>query len=154
MGSLFLIQRIFPPRNELRSPALQADFLPAELPGKSIYIYIKAVGFPGETSGKEHTSQCWRHKRCGFNPWAGKILWRRKWQPNPVFLPRESHGQRSLAGYTVHGVTKSWMQLKRLSTHVHTHEAKNKFMCQFLVSNLGYSEKYLYPPFSFLIYIY
>ena len=43
-----------------------------------IYIYIKAVGFPGETSGKEHTCQCWRHKRCGFNPWAGKILWRRK----------------------------------------------------------------------------
>ena len=33
-----------------------------------------------------------------FNPWAGKILWRRKWQPTPAFLPRESHGQRSLAG--------------------------------------------------------
>ena len=35
-----------------------------------------------------------------FNPWVGKILWRRKWQPTPVFLPRESHGQRSLAGYS------------------------------------------------------
>ena len=41
-----------------------------------------------------------------FNPWVGKILWRRKWQPTPVFLPRESHGQRSLAGYTVYGVTE------------------------------------------------
>ena len=30
---------------------------------------------------------------------AGKIPWRRKWQPTPVFLPGESHGQRSLAGY-------------------------------------------------------
>ena len=38
-------------------------------------------------------------KRCGFNPWVRKILWRRAWQPTPVFLPGESHGQRSLAGY-------------------------------------------------------
>ena len=37
--------------------------------------------------------------RPGFNPWVGKIPWRRKWQPTPVFLPGESHGQRSLAGY-------------------------------------------------------
>ena len=35
----------------------------------------------------------------GFNPWVRKILWRRAWQPTPVFMPRESHGQRSLAGY-------------------------------------------------------
>ena len=33
------------------------------------------------------------------NPWVGKIPWRSKWQPTPVFLPGESHGQRSLAGY-------------------------------------------------------
>ena len=37
-------------------------------------------------------------KRCGFDPWVGKIPWRRAWQPTPVFLPRESHGQRSLVG--------------------------------------------------------
>ena len=30
-----------------------------------------------------------------FNPWAGKIPWRRKWQPTPVFLPGESHGRRA-----------------------------------------------------------
>ena len=34
-----------------------------------------------------------------FNPWVGRILWRRAWQPTPVLLPGESHGQRSLAGY-------------------------------------------------------
>ena len=34
----------------------------------------------------------------GFDPWVRKILWRRKQQPTPVFLPGESHGQRSLAG--------------------------------------------------------
>ena len=38
------------------------------------------------------------HKRCGFNPWVGKIPWRRAWQPTAVFLPEESHGQRSLVG--------------------------------------------------------
>ena len=40
----------------------------------------------------------------GVDPWVRKILWRRKWQPTPVFLPRESHGQRSL-GATVLGFT-------------------------------------------------
>ena len=41
--------------------------------------------------------------RCGFDLWVGKIPWRRKWQPTPVFLPGESHGQRSLAGYSPWG---------------------------------------------------
>ena len=36
-------------------------------------------------------------KRCMFNPWVGKIPWRREWQHTPVFLPGESHGQRNLA---------------------------------------------------------
>ena len=37
------------------------------------------------------------------NPWAGKIPWRRAWQPPPVFLPGESRGQRSLVGYRPQG---------------------------------------------------
>jgi len=37
----------------------------------------------------------------GFNPWVGKIPWRRAWQPAPVFLLGESHGQRGLAGYSL-----------------------------------------------------
>ena len=41
-----------------------------------------------------------KHKRGRFNPWVRKIPWRRAWQPTPVFLPRESHGQRSLVGYS------------------------------------------------------
>ena len=36
----------------------------------------------------------------GFDPWVGKIPYRRAWQPTPVFLPGESHGQRSLASYS------------------------------------------------------
>ena len=53
---------------------------------------------PRWLSGKEPTYRCRRHKRPGFDPWVGKILWRRAWQPTPVFLPGESHGQRSLVG--------------------------------------------------------
>ena len=37
--------------------------------------------------------------RDSFDPWLGKIRWRRKWQPTPVFLPGEAHGQRRLVGY-------------------------------------------------------
>ena len=40
-------------------------------------------------------------RRLGFDPWVTEIPWRREWQPTPVFLPGESHGQKSLAG-TVH----------------------------------------------------
>jgi len=53
--------------------------------------------------GKELACQCRRHKRRRFNPWIGKIPWRRKWQPTPVFLPGESHGQRNLAVYSPWG---------------------------------------------------
>ena len=56
--------------------------------------------FPGGASGKEPACQCRRRKRWGFNPWVGKIPWRRAWQPIPVFLPGETHGQRILAGHS------------------------------------------------------
>ena len=49
----------------------QADSLPSELQG----------------NGKESACQC---RRPGFDPWVGKIPWRREWQPTPVFLPGES----------------------------------------------------------------
>ena len=51
-------------------------------------------------SGKEPACRCRRH---GFDPCIGKIPWRRKWQPTPAFLPGESHGQRSLVGYSPWG---------------------------------------------------
>ena len=57
-------------------------------------------GFPGGISGKEPTYQCRRHDRHKFDLWVKKIPWRREWQPTSVFLPGESHGQRSLAGYS------------------------------------------------------
>ena len=54
------------------------------------------MGLPWWLSGKEPACQC---RRRGFGPWVGKIPWRKKWQPTPVFLPEKSHGQRNLAGY-------------------------------------------------------
>ena len=55
-----------------------------------------------------------RPKRCGFEPWVGKIPWRRARQLTPVFLPGEYLGQKSLV---VHRVTKSPTQWKQLSMH-------------------------------------
>ena len=52
---------------------------------------------------KESACQCRRGQRCGIDPWAGKIPWRRAWQPTAVFLPGEFHGQRSLGGYSPWG---------------------------------------------------
>ena len=49
---------------------------------------------------------CLLWRRPGFDPWVRKILWRRKWQSTPVFLPGEFHGQRRLRAI-VHGVANS-----------------------------------------------
>ena len=74
--------------------------------------YSKVVkGFPGGASGKEPACQCRRHKRYGFDPWVGKIPWRRAWQLTPVHLPGESHRQRRLEAI-VHRVVKSQIQPK------------------------------------------
>ena len=54
------------------------------------------MDFPGGASGKEPTCQRRRQERLRFDPWVGKIPWRKAWQPTPVLSPGESHGQRSL----------------------------------------------------------
>ena len=60
------------------------------------------TGLPWWLNSKESACKCRSQKRCSFHPWVGKILWGRKWQPAPVYLPGESHGQRSLVD---HGLT-------------------------------------------------
>ena len=108
---------------------------------KKIY---NGMGFPAGTSGKEFACQCRRLKRRGFSLWVEKIPWRREWQSTPVFLPRESHGQRSLVGYKSIGSQWTgrpgvlqfmgsqrvghdwatdliWSDLKWLSTHAQRH---------------------------------
>ena len=56
-------------------------------------------GFPRWLSGKEFACQCRRCRRHRFDPSVGKIPWRRKWQPAPVFLLGKFQKQRSLLGY-------------------------------------------------------
>ena len=61
-------------------------------------------GLPWWLSGKESACQC---RRCGFDPWVGKMPWRSKWQPTLVFLLGEFHGQRCLEGYSPWGLKES-----------------------------------------------
>ena len=67
----------------------------------------KKIRLPTWCSGKESACQSRRHRICSFDPWVGKIPWRRKWQPTPVFLPGKSHREKSLAGYSQWGRTES-----------------------------------------------
>ena len=62
----------------------------------SLQVAIYTYGLLQWLNGKESTCQC---RRPVFNSWVGKIPWRGRWQPTPVFLPGECHGQRSLMGY-------------------------------------------------------
>ena len=77
---------------------------------------IMSVGLPSWLSGKETICQWGRCKRPGFNPWVGKIPWRKKWQPTPGFLPGKFHGPRSLVGYSPWGCKQS-DRTEQLNTH-------------------------------------
>ena len=72
------------------------------------------------------------------NPWVRKSLWRREWQPTPVFLPGESHGQRSLPGYSPWGrkgsVTTRWPHT-HTHTHTHTQLENSEWVWQILAGN-------------------
>ena len=72
-------------------------------------IYF-CVGFPSDSVIKKFTCQCRGHRRCGFDPRIGKILWRRKEQPLQ-FSCLENPIDRGDWPTTVHGVTKGWTQL-------------------------------------------
>ena len=65
------------------------------------------IGLPRWWSGRESTCQCRRCKGHRFDPWVRKIPQRREWQPPPVFLPREFHGQRNLMGCSPRGLKGS-----------------------------------------------
>ena len=86
----------------------------SQLPGYPDWVLTHIVTLlPWWLSGKTSACHC---RRCWFDPWVGKIPWRRKWQPTPVFLPGKLHGQRSLAGYSPWG-HKEMNMTKQLSTH-------------------------------------
>ena len=71
---------------------------------KELHIAYDEWGPPRGLHGEEYACHC---RRWRFDPWVGKIPWRRAWQPTPVSLPGESHGQRSLVGYSLWGRKES-----------------------------------------------
>ena len=89
--------------------------------------------FPSGASGREPACHCRRYKRCGFHPWVGKMLWRRKWQPTPVFLPgkipwTEELGRLQSMGWPRVGhdrMTECMCAHTHKHTHKHTH-ARNE----------------------------
>ena len=71
-------------------------------------------------TGKESVCQLRRWKRHGFDPWVGKSLWRMKWQPTLLFLPKKSCGQKNLVDYSPWSHKESDMTEY---THTHTFTA-------------------------------
>ena len=84
----------------------------------------------------------WRPR---FNPWDGKISWRKKWQPTPIFLPRKSHGLRNLVGYSPWGRKES-DTTERLHFHFHYIVNCGHYAMDFI------SRTYLFIIGSFLLW--
>ena len=80
-------------------------------------------------------------RRCGFDPWVGKMPWRRKWQPILEFFPGKSHGQKSLAGYSPWGCKR----VRHYWTHTHTY-CMSKFY--FYIKGLYIASTWVFNIFS------
>ena len=89
------------------------------------------TGLPKWHSGKESNCQC---RRCKFDPWARKIPWNRKWQPISVLLPRQFHGQRSLASYSP-WVCREWYTTE--CVHGHTYTGLHWYTSNAVTSQIG-----------------
>ena len=107
------VKHPLPPRQPLRirplgvSLVLKGSSVPGISKSHVLFQYFWSnsqkywlMGLLSWLNGKESACQCRRHR---FDSWVGKIPWRRKWLPTPVFLPGEFHGQRSLVGYSPWG---------------------------------------------------
>ena len=89
------------------------------LEASSSYAYVYDHEWASQvTLGVENPPANVGDMRPGFDLWVGKIPWRRTWQPTPVFLPGESHGQRSLPGYSPWGCRVGQADVTR---HIRTH---------------------------------
>ena len=74
-----------------------AEGVRIEAAGGALPVYALTTG---ASQAVEPAYQCRRRKRHGFDPWVGKIPWRRAWQLTRVSLPGESHGERSPTVYS------------------------------------------------------
>ena len=85
------------------------------LEGIHIAFWTSQVALVVKNLPSNISRRCRKH---GFDPRVGKIPWRRKWQPTPVFLPVKPHRQRRLVGYSPQGYKESDM-----TEHTYTHVA-------------------------------
>ena len=85
--------------------AVEENEVQLEIPWDATFTCVSgSIGFPWWLRGQSICLQCGRPR---FDPWAGKIPWKRKWQPTPVFLPGKSHGWGSLVAYSPWGHKES-----------------------------------------------
>lgn len=76
-------------------------------------LWLSSMGFLGSSDGEEYAYQC---RSPGFNPWVGRIPWRREWQPTLVFFPGEYQDKRSLVGCSPKGCKEA-----DIPEHTHKH---------------------------------
>ena len=102
-------------------------------------------GFLSGSTGSEPACQC-RRCRSSFNPWVGKIPWRRKWQPTPVFLLGKFHGQRSLMSYSPWGcqrIRHKWANEHTYHMESYQRRKHNQFGALLLI-NISFEHKNAY----------
>ena len=104
------------------------------------------MGFPWWLSGKESACQCRKRKRHRLHSGVGKIPWRRKWQPMPVFLPGNPM-DKEVWQATVHGVTKSWTHSQWVNSHPFRQKWCSRKKCQSLIY-AARMDSYQYPKVS------
>ena len=90
-----------------------SDPMDCSLPGSSVHRICEA-----RVLERGAIAFCLQRRRLRFDPWVGKILWRRKWQTTPVLLPGKSHGWRSMVGYSPR-CHKEWDVTERLHFRFH-----------------------------------
>ena len=84
---------------------------------------------------KSPLTKCRRCRRHGFNPWVGKIPWRRKWHPAPIFLPGKFHGQRSLVDYSP-WAHQEWNTTEYTCMQAHIYIAAEWINCSLVINEV------------------
>ena len=126
-----------------------SNYIPSMISPEGSFLFNGFKSFPGGSVGKRVLLQC---RRPGFDSLVGKIPWRKAWQPTPVFLPGESHGQRSLVGYSPWGLARV-RQTERLNHCCHQSCLYKSFSLIFLTLIWLVSTGHVIMGFWFIFFI-
>ena len=99
-------------------------------------LSVDIQGFPGSSDGKQPACNVGDP---GLDPWVENIRWRREWQLTPVFLPGESHGQRSPVGYSLWGHKESYTTEQLTHTRWYVSPVKVAQFCPTLCHPMDYT---------------